>query len=94
MIISVNPIDIPSLEMLSSEKRIVWKTGGILPIVSLISNKVLIFAAPKMMLMAEGGDCKCGEKQLERRLRPFAEWVAVLFPAWGKPLDFMIFTRK
>jgi hypothetical protein len=47
-----------------------------------------------MMLMAEGGGCKCGEKQLERRLRPFAEWVAVLFPAWGKPLDFMIFTRK
>jgi len=66
---------------LYAEKRIVWKTGRILPIASLISNKVLIFAAPKMMLMAEGGGCKCGEKQLERRLRTLAEWVAGLFPA-------------
>lgn len=41
-----------------------------------------------MMLMAEGGDCKCGEKQLERRLRTFAEWVAVPFSRLGEAIGF------
>lgn len=49
---------------------------------------MLIFAAPKMMLMAEGGGCKSGEKQLERRLRPFAEWVAVPFSRLGEAIGF------